>query len=246
LLRAVGAGLGYGGFGLNGLLIDGRLGLFSGSAEIANDRAGMARPDIQLLSERVGAFRGLPPYPEAFPDVNWGSALAPALANGAYTVHTSSYDGGEGISLFEVYDAAEIPNIPFVRNVSLRGRTAPGEDTMVGGFIIDGNGPATIVIRVVGPELSAYGVPDVLADPQLRLFAGTQTIAFNEDWESDAPANVQNFIHGQETTGAFPLDPGSASAGLVITLEPGPYTIHAASADGAAGEVLMEIYVVDL
>ena len=44
---------------------------------------------------------------------------------------------------------------------------------MIAGFILGGNsGNATIVIRGIGPSLTALGVPDALANPTLELRNG--------------------------------------------------------------------------
>jgi hypothetical protein len=43
----------------------------------------------------------------------------------------------------------------------------------------------------------------------------------------------------------FPLAANSKDAALVRDLEPGEYTVHASSAPGAGGVVLLEVYVVE-
>ena len=54
---------------------------------------------------------------------------------------------------------------------------------MIGGFIVQGTEPKRVIIRAIGPELSQYGVPDVLADPTLELHDGTGAlIASNDSW----------------------------------------------------------------
>ena len=48
-------------------------------------------------------------------------------------------------------------------------------------------GPQTkkVIIRAIGPELTQYGVPNVLADPTLELHDGTGAlIASNNNWVS--------------------------------------------------------------
>ena len=51
---------------------------------------------------------------------------------------------------------------PQARNLSARGLVSGGDNVLIGGFIISGTEPKTIVLRALGPSLSAFGVPDVL------------------------------------------------------------------------------------
>ena len=58
-------------------------------------------------------------------------------------------------------------------NISTRAFVQVGDDVMIGGFIVQGTEPKRVIIRAIGPELSRYGVPDVLGDPTLELYDGT-------------------------------------------------------------------------
>ena len=54
---------------------------------------------------------------------------------------------------------------------------------MIGGFIVQGTEPKRVIIRAIGPELTQYGVPNVLANPTLELHDGTGAlIASNDNW----------------------------------------------------------------
>ena len=56
---------------------------------------------------------------------------------------------------------------------------------MIGGFIVQGTQPKTVIVRAIGPELTPFGVPDVLADPTLDLHNGAGTlIASNNNWQT--------------------------------------------------------------
>src|SRR5438046_6524580 len=96
---------------------------------------------------------------------------------------------------------------------------------MIGGFIVQGTTPRSVIIRAIGPELSQYGVPNPLADPTLELHDGTGAlIASNDDWQhaiiggiitSDQVQDIQNSGHV----------PGEASESAIIAnLPPGNYT----------------------
>ena len=79
------------------------------------------------------------------------------------------------------------------------------------------------LIRGVGPTLSQFGVSGVLAKPQIRLFEGTQVRAQNAGWSQSADA--AEIAAATAQVHAFPLAAGSNDAALVVTLEPGVYTV---------------------
>jgi hypothetical protein len=99
-----------------------------------------------------------------------------------------------------------------------------------------------------------FFVSGVLVDPVLRLFAGQNMVAENNNWQ-DAP-NCGGFSCGTAaqiaTFGIDPCRPNpgqpSAPAGcelesaILITLDPGGYTIHLSSANGSSGIGLVEIF----
>ena len=56
---------------------------------------------------------------------------------------------------------------------------------MIGGFIVQGTEPKTVIIRAIGPELTQFGVPNVLVNPTLELHNGTGAlIASNDNWQT--------------------------------------------------------------
>ena len=68
-------------------------------------------------------------------------------------------------------------------NISTRALVQTGDNVVIGGFIVQGAEPKKIVIRAIGPELTQYGVPNVLANPTLELYDGTGAlIASNGNW----------------------------------------------------------------
>ena len=73
-------------------------------------------------------------------------------------------------------------------NIATRGFVNTGQGQLIGGFIIRG-GPKLVLIRALGPSLTAAGVNPVLADPQIRLFQNTTLLWQNNDWQSAANAS---------------------------------------------------------
>ena len=72
-------------------------------------------------------------------------------------------------------------------NISTRGLVQTGDNVQIGGFIIGGSDPKTVLVRSRGPVLADFGVPGVLADPSLQLFSGQTVIADNDNWETTLP-----------------------------------------------------------
>jgi len=58
-------------------------------------------------------------------------------------------------------------------NISARAFVQTGDNVIIGGFMVQGTEPKRVIIRAIGPELTQYGVPDVLANPTLELHDGT-------------------------------------------------------------------------
>lgn len=116
-------------------------------------------------------------------------------------------------------------------NMSTRGFVGIGNNLLIGGFIIGGTAPKTVLIRGRGPSLGVgpFNVPGTLSDPFLRLFSGQMLIAENDNWET----TQRNVIL---LTGLDPCqpNPGQLSApvncaresAILITLDPGAYTVH--------------------
>ena len=67
---------------------------------------------------------------------------------------------------------------------------------MIGGLIIEGSAPATVLIRARGPSMSGapFFVPGTLANPFLQIFSGQDVIAQNDNWQ-DAPS-CNGFVCG--------------------------------------------------
>ena len=61
--------------------------------------------------------------------------------------------------------------IPTARldNISTRSFVQTDDNVMIGGFIIQGTERKTVIIRAIGPELTQFGVPNVLINPTLEL-----------------------------------------------------------------------------
>jgi hypothetical protein len=163
------------------------------------------------------------------------SVIVDSLAPGAYTVILRSVDGTEGNALCELYDL--VPGNSSVRNISTRAQVGTGDDVMIGGFIVGGTSSAKLMVRAMGPSLSAFGVSGVLPDPVLELYDKDGSLIYrNDNWRSE---QAQQIID----SGITPADEHESA--IVVTLEPGAYTAVVHDAGGADGVALVEVYALD-
>jgi hypothetical protein len=125
-------------------------------------------------------------------------------------------------------------------NVSTRGFVSSTE-TFIGGFVIEGTAPRTVLIRADGPVLSTFSVPSPLADPVLTVFNSAQAVvATNKGWTTNA--NPETLSTAALKAGAFALPNPSLDSAVLLTLAPGAYTVVITSAAGNSGIALFEAY----
>ena len=107
----------------------------------------------------------------------------------------------------------------------------------IGGFIITGSAPKRILLRGIGPSLTAFGVPDALADPVMELHGPTGFVTLtNDNWRDTQEAEIQ-------ATGIPPTD--DLESAIIATLPPGAYTAILSGKDNTAGVALIEVYDLD-
>lgn len=231
LMRVLGPSLVAAGVPADQALSDPRLIFYKGSSEAAVEDW-MPRTNMYQTStwdwKMVPAVGLTPPH--------WSEpAIYQDLGPGGYTVVVGGKNDGNGIALAEVYDID--PRQSSLANISTRARVGSGDDVLIGGFIIGGTEPTKIIVRAIGPSLSARGVRDPLADPTLTLYNGDGVaIATNDDWRSEQPQQIID-------TTIPPSD--EREAAIVRTLQPGSYTAIVEGKGGASGVGLVEVYNLD-
>jgi hypothetical protein len=147
--------------------------------------------------------------------------------------YAATFNGEE-----DIYYVRVAPLASQLLNISTRALVQTGEQVLIGGFIITGNEPKTLVIRGVGPSLTGFGVSGALADPTLELHQGNTILATNDNWKTRADGGSQEAE--VEATGLPPTN--DLESAIVATLEPGGYTAILAGANGGTGVGLVEIY----
>jgi hypothetical protein len=164
-------------------------------------------------------------------------AAKPLAQGGAsYTAILAGKDGTKGIGVVEIYDLNSTANAK-LGNISTRGFVGTGDDLLIGGFISGpiGRMPIKVLIRALGPSLTAFGVAGALQDPLLELHDANGTLVMNDNWKDATEA--------AEILATLPPTNDRESA-MITTLPAGNsgYTVVLRGANGTTGVALLEIY----
>jgi hypothetical protein len=164
------------------------------------------------------------------------SGIDTTLNPGAYTAVVRGNNNTSGVALIEVYDLS-LAAASKLANISTRAFVSTGDDIVIAGFILgSSSGDDRIVVRGIGPSLTAVGVTNALADPTLELRDGNGALLVaNNDWQDD-PAQAA------ELTAAGLAPTNQLESGIAMTLPPGLYTALLAGMNNGAGVGLVEVY----
>lgn len=236
LVRAVGPALSD--YGLNGVLAAPILTLYDRSGRpLASNTRWSTAPNAAEMEAAVKKT-GAAPLKAGSAD----SALLMTLEPGLYTAHVTGVDRSTGLALVEAYDADDLCNQgPKTINVSTRGRVEAGQNRLIAGFVITGESSRRVLIRAAGPGLIPYGVKETLTEPQLTLYtARGNVIRTAGAWSAEPEAG--EIREAARLAGAFPFADDSKDAALVVTLNPGVYTVHVTGRNSSMGVALVEVY----
>jgi plastocyanin len=170
------------------------------------------------------------------------SAIIADLPAGNYTAIVRGVSNTTGVALVEVYDLSPDAD-SILGNISTRSFVQTDDNVMIGGFIVQGNQPKMVIIRAIGPELSQFGVPNVLANPTLELHNGAGAlIASNDNWQTTIIGGIITQDQVQEilNSGHAPTD-GRESA-IIADLPAGNYTAIVRGVSSTTGVALVEVY----
>jgi hypothetical protein len=243
LIRAIGPSLAA--FGVPNTLTDPTLELHdnNGTTIAAND-------DWRATQQAEIEATGIPPSDDR------ESAIVGTILPGAYTAIVRGKNNTTGVALVEAYQlggtATPAPTptptptatitpsptpSPSPANfgmLSSRATVGTGDAIVLNAFIISGPNTKRVLVRGIGPSLTAFGVPNALADPVLELHGsgGFVTIT-NDNWRDTQEAEIQ-------ATGMPPTD--NLESAIVATLAPGPYTVVLRGKNNTTGVGLNELF----
>jgi WD40 repeat protein len=132
--------------------------------------------------------------------------------------------------------AAATPVLPAQPlNIATRGKVAPGNAALIGGFIITGNQTKKVVIRAIGPSLQ-NSLANALADPVLELHSSDGSLLTrNDNWKDDSVQAAE--LIAKQIAPSHELE-----SAIVAVLAPGNYTAMVGGKDNAEGVGLVEVY----
>ena len=100
-----------------------------------------------------------------------------------------------------------------------------------------------MIIRAIGPELTQYGVPNVLVNPTLELHDGAGAlIASNDNWQHTIIGGIitRDQVRDIRNSGHAPADPRESA--IIAELPPGNYTAIVRGVNNSTGVALVEVY----
>jgi hypothetical protein len=167
------------------------------------------------------------------PGNDYESSIVKSLSPGAYTAVVAGKGSTTGVGVAEVYDLDGTVDSKLA-NISTRGRVDQGDNVLIVGTIVLGNGTTTVLFRALGPSLSNFGVPNALQDPTLELHDGQGGIvATNDNWQ-DSQEDAIN-----QTT--IPPSHPKESA-ILQSLSPGAYTAVVKGKNNTSGVAVVDAY----
>lgn len=248
LVRAAGPAIGADPFNVPDTLVDPELRIDHIGVGVVGENDDWGQPAtngiaVAVAAATAGAF--------AFPDGSLDAGLVLDLPSpGNFTASVIGEGGTEGYGIVEVYDVGDPSVAPQLLNLSTRGY-ADADRPMVAGFVVTPDPGAeherkTMFIRVRGPSLANYGLPEasLMSDPTIEIYdAEAQLVFVNDDWDppsSDVDGTSRNGIpnlrrgtvdqlseqavfEAAQAVGATDMEP--TEPGVVIELPPGIYTV---------------------
>jgi YVTN family beta-propeller protein len=176
------------------------------------------------------------------------SAIVAELPPGNYTAIVRGVNDITGVGLVEVYDLSADAN-SILGNISTRSSVQTRDNVMIGGFIVQGTQPKTVIVRAIGPELGdpPYNIPGALANPTLELHDHTgRLIASNDDWQHTIIGGTitRDQVRDITNSGLAPADPSESA--IIAELPAGNYTAIVRGVNDTTGVALVEVYDLDL
>jgi kumamolisin len=218
------------------------------AALINQARASAGLGSIGLLNPHLYPLAGT----SAFNDITSGN-------NGFYTAGPG-YDLCTGIGSPNVANllSALAGTAPAQRlvNISSRAEVETGANILIAGFVVEGAAGTSkdVLVRGIGPALSAFSVSGVLANPIVGVYDSKSVLIASDTGWSNPPtpgSSTSGATFREATasdmaaTGAFALTAGTADSAMVLTLPVGSYTVQVSGAGSTSGVALAEVYELD-
>ncbi len=126
-------------------------------------------------------------------------------------------------------------SIPLL-NISTRMNVGTGDNVLIGGFIVVGTDPKKVLLRAIGPSLTAFGIMNALANPTIELHEPGDVVVTNDNWKDTQEPEIM-------ATGLAPIN--TLESAILATLDPGLYTAIVRGKNDGTGVGLVEVYDLD-
>jgi len=217
--------------GVPGALQDPVIELYQGNTLLKTNDTWKVDDKTGNSQQREIENTGLPPTDDR------ESAISFFPEQGTYTVVLRGKNNTTGVGVIEIYDLFSESSASALGNISGRAFVDTGDNALFAGFIsgAGGGAPTRIVVRGIGPSLTAAGVPGALQDPILDVFNSNGAIvATNDDWKTGLQ---QSEI---ESTGLAP--PNDREAAVVSFFPAGNFSAIVRGKNKTTGVGLVEIF----
>jgi hypothetical protein len=186
---------------------------------------------LPIPSNLVFAWSGGNADLDGFPQ-RGGTGIVPTLGDGFHAINVNGTAFATPLSP---------PGVAL--NISTRLSVGIGQEVLIGGFIIVGPNPKTVMIRATGPSLPLGGT---LQDPFLELHDGTgATIATNNNWRVTNIGGVLTSSQLIDIVASTIPPTNNVESAIIATLQPGAYTAVVRGVNDGTGIAVVEGYDLD-
>jgi cyclophilin family peptidyl-prolyl cis-trans isomerase len=164
---------------------------------------------------------------------------ASAVGTAHVTVTAHDLDGGTVSQMFTVNVIAAPGRLV---NLSTRMQVGTGDNALIAGFIMQGSASKRLLVRGIGPSLTAFGIQNAVANPILELHDSTGlTLETNDNWRDAA---------NQRDVSDVGLAPTAAAESAILKTVPSSgsgvaYTAVLRGANNTTGVGVVEVYDLD-
>jgi hypothetical protein len=154
---------------------------------------------------------------------------------GIYTVVATNSVGSvaSNAAALTVTATVTAATAPRLSNLSVRTALDANQIVIVG--VTMSGGSKNVLLRAVGPTLSAFGVPSVMADPKLDLYSGSTKVTTNDNWGGSSVLSS-----AFQSVGAFAYSSTASLDAALVTSIDGGRTVQVSGP--TSGTVLVEGY----
>ncbi|MGZ5024284.1 MAG: hypothetical protein ACXWBS_05410 [Chthoniobacterales bacterium] len=188
-----------------------------------------------------------PPFAGTLPASSTRALLFSGTASAGSTTNAADYSLTSGAATFtnNAGNSTLLVTPGSLGNIATRLQVGTGDNVLIAGFIVDQPLAKKVLIRSRGPSLSAFGIANPLANPQLELHDETITIANNNDWGSTISGGIITADQSVDIANSGLKPDSTLEPAIIATLASGSYTAIVKDENGGTGVGTIEVYQLD-